>query len=121
MPGLAIADRDDVDMAVEDQRTLAFLTEQAGHQHGLRPLDLHPRKSWLGLEPADVGLEAVDLEAGFLERQRHEVLDRALVAGHRRDADQVLRQLDAGVGIQRLQRPGLWSLSDHGRNWCWPR
>src|SRR5439155_3499048 len=121
MPGLAVADRDDIDMTVEDQRALARLTEQAGHQHGLGALHLHSRKAGMGLEPAHVGLEPVDPEAGLLERQRDEVLHGTLVARHRWDADEILGQLDAGVGVQGLQRPGLRSLSDHGRNWCWPR
>jgi len=121
MPGLAVADGDHIDMTVEDQRALPRLTEQAGHQHGLGALDLHSGKARMGLEPAHVGLEAVDLEAGLLERQGDEVLHGALVARHRRDAHEILRQLDAAVGVQGLERPGLGSLSDHGRNWCWPR
>src|SRR2546427_812370 len=68
----------------------------------------------MGLEPAYVGLEPVDLEAGLLERQRDEILHGALVAGHRWDADEILRQLDAGVGVQGLQRPCLCSFPDHG-------
>ena len=67
----------------------------------------------MGLEPAYVGLEAVDLEPGLLEHERHEVLRRALVAGHRWDADEILCQPDTGVGVQRLERLGFWSLSDH--------
>src|SRR6202035_1559210 len=67
----------------------------------------------MGLEFAHVGLESVDLETGLLERQRDEVLHRALVAGYRRDPDEILRQLDAGAGVQCLECPGLWSLPDH--------
>src|SRR5260370_30393676 len=101
-------------MAVEDQRGLALVTEQAGDQHRFRPLHLHSGKSWMGLETVHVRLEPVTLEAGLLERQRHEVLCGALVAGHRWDPDEILRQPDAGVGVQRLERPGFWSLPDHG-------
>src|ERR1700686_3647128 len=108
MPGRAVSKRDDVDMAVEDQRPLPLLTEQAGHQHGLRPLHLHAGKSRMGLKPAHVGLEAVNLEAGLLEHEGHEVLRRALVAGHRWDADEILRQPYTAVGVQRLERPSFW-------------
>src|SRR2546427_5646627 len=68
----------------------------------------------MGLEPAYVGLEPVDFEAGLLERQRDEILHGALVAGHRWDADEILRQLDAGVGVQGFQRPSLCPFPDHG-------
>src|SRR5205814_9627848 len=91
MPGLAVSDRDDIDMTVEDQRAFTRLTEQAGHQHGLAAFHLHSRKARMGLEPAHVGLEAIDLETGLLERQRDEVLHGALVARHRWDPDEVLR------------------------------
>src|SRR5260370_21350694 len=101
-------------MAVEDQRGLALVTEQAGDQHRFRPLHLHSGKSWMGLETVHLRLEPVNLEAGLLERQRHEVLCGALVAGHRWDPDEILRQADAGVGVERLERPGFWSLPDHG-------
>src|SRR5260370_9375447 len=106
-------------MAVEDQRALALLTEQAGDQHRFRPLHLHSGKSWIGLETVHVRLEPVNLEAGLLERQGYEVLGGALVAGHRWDPDEILRQPDAGVGVQRLERPGFWSLPDHGGSVMW--
>ena len=67
----------------------------------------------MGLEPVHVGLEAVDLEAGLLQHKRDQVLCRALVAGYRWDSDQILREPNAGVRVERLERPGFWSLSDH--------
>ena len=76
------------------------------------------------LKPAHVGLEPIDLEARLLERERHQVLGRALIAGHRGNPHKVLRQPDAGVGVERLERPGFRPLSrqrTQGRNWCCPR
>src|SRR5207245_11731205 len=89
MPGLAVADGDDIHVAVEDQRALALLTERPGHEHGLGPFHLHSREARMGLEPAHVGLEPIDLEASLLERKGHEVLHGALVARHRWDADEI--------------------------------
>ena len=114
MPGLAVADRDDIDMAIEDQRALTLLTEQPSDEHGLCPLHFHSGKPWMGFEPAHVGFEPVDLEAGFFEHEGDEVLHGAFVAGHRWDPDEILGQLDAGVGVQRLERDGFCLLLDHG-------
>ena len=88
----------------------------------------------MGFQPAHICLEAVDLEAGLLQHERDEVLHRALVAGHRWHPDEILRQLDAGVGIQRLESAGFCSVPDHrvsvmgyavdGYRWgicCWPK
>src|SRR3989440_4366130 len=113
MPGLAVTHRDDVDMPVEDQRAFALLAEEAGHQHGFGAFHLHSGKSWMGLQPAHVGLETVDLEARLLQEEGDQVLHRPLVAGHRWDPDQVLRQPDASVRVERLERLSFSSLPDH--------
>ena len=80
MPGLAITGRDDVDVPVENQGPAAFLTEQTGHQDRLAALHLHPGKTRMRFEPAEVGVEPVDLEARFFERQGYQILHRALIA-----------------------------------------
>src|SRR2546423_1835303 len=113
MPGLAVSHRNDVDMAVEDQRAFALVAEQAGHQYGLGALHLHSGESWMRLQATDVSLETIDLEAGLLQGKGDQVLHRPLLAGHRGDPDQVLRQVKTGVGIECLERPGFNTLPDH--------
>ena len=113
MPGLAVARRDDVDVTIENQGPLALLAEEAGHQDGLTALDLHPGKARMGFEPADVGVETVDLEAGFLQHQCHEVLHGPLLAGDRGYPNEVLRQPDTGTRVEGVQRFCDGRFSDH--------
>src|SRR2546430_9024104 len=62
VPGLAIARRHDVDMAIENQGPLPFDAEQPGDQDRLRALDLHSGKTRMPFQQGNIGLEAIHLE-----------------------------------------------------------
>src|SRR5207253_10060035 len=62
---------------------------------------------------SDVGVETVDLEAGFLQHQRHEVLHGPLLAGDRGYPNEVLRQPDTGTRVEGVQRFCDGRFSDH--------
>ena len=114
MPALPVARRHDVDVAVEDQRTIAPGAEGAGHEHRIAALDLHSREARMLGQEIEVGLEAIDIQAGSLHRDRHPILRRALRAGDRRNSDEVLHQPDACGRVERLQRPRFSPLLEHG-------
>ena len=102
LPGLPVAHWNHVDMTIEDQRALALLSECAGDQHRFGPLHFHARKAGMRFQQIDVGLEAVDLETRLLEHEGDEILDRAFVTRDGGHPHQVLRQPNAGIGIERL-------------------
>src|SRR6202171_5236400 len=65
------------------------------------------------LQPIEVGVETIDLEAGFIEHECDEILRRALVTCDGWDPDEVLGKPDASIGVERLHRAYLSQLPDH--------
>ena len=113
VPGLAVARRHDVDMAIENQGPLPFDAEQPGDQDRLRALDFHSGKTRMPFQQGNIGLEAIHLEPRFLECERNQVLGGAFVARYRGDTEQILRQADARSSVECLEGSCLGPLSDH--------
>jgi len=80
LPATGLLDGDDVDVAVEDQRTIAFRANYAGDQDRFLAIDLHPGEAWMRLQPRQVRLKLVYLEPGRCHGAGDVVLRDSLVA-----------------------------------------
>src|SRR5690606_29105221 len=100
-PARGVAGRDDVDMAVDDQRAALLRLRAMGGDdvEGLRVVDVdHRREAGQIPDVVDLDPPVVDLEAALAEGAGHEVLHRGFVAPGRIVAHHV-----GGEGELRLE------------------
>ena len=117
-PALAVADRDHVGMAVEQQRAAAARALPGGDDVGAAFIATVDRAiAGMLLELFPVGLPHVDVEADVGQVFGQIGLDRRFVAGDARDRDHLLQEVDRLVAVLVDQRehvlPGFIA---HGRS-----
>ncbi len=106
-PGRLVADRDDVDVADEEDPPRPGSAGPADDDRQLRPLDLAAGEVRVGGDRRRVRGDLVDGQVRLAHPARHEALGASLAAGHARDGAQLGDLGGQAVGIDRRRHGGL--------------
>ena len=107
LPPVPVTGRHYVDMTVQDQRSSTTWSQRPRHQPRLLSVRLHPGEARVHLQPSEVRLECVDLEARIGQRLSHPLLHRRLISGHRRNPDELLGEAHACLRVETFECLGL--------------